>query len=363
MALDTQFVEDVISLVNGLSSVEKLSISQAIYEKNQSVTTFEDSSSHTIVSGIRSGNLIPIINNKGNVDSFPFNNADDCSIPECDVDFKIRTKKWELGLIECRVPICMRKFDQEFLLFFNGKKDVFGEDTNSALIRFITERVQKNLNLAKWRVAYFGDKTLASNLYNGFDGFFTQAVAEPENVINIQENDGADYAAQMAITGLDIYNYLVAMVEKMQILDMDESANQNFTFRMTKATARIFANYLNKNKDSECCDGVQKLNGSALASYQFDQLAFWNIPIIVEKEWDTIINESAVLNGGGGTNARLNPHRILLTYSDNLVVGTENGSDLDHFKIWYENKDHKIYIEAGAYLGAGIPLNDYVLAI
>lgn len=360
MALDTQFVDDVISLVEDLSSVEKLSISQAIYENNDTVTSFNENPSHTIVSGVRTGNLVPIINGQANVDSFPFNDATDCSVPECEVDFGIRTKKWELGLIECRVPICMRSFDQNFLIFFNGKKDVFGEDTNSALMRYIAEQVQKQLNIAKWRVAYFGDKASTSNLYNGFDGFFTQGEANANQVVTITENAGATYADQMNITGLDIYNYLVAMVTKMQTQNWNTG---NFVIRMTKETATILANYLNMNKDSECCDGVQKLNGNAMASYQFDQMSFWNYPIVIQNEWSHIINSSAELNGGGGNNARINPHRILLADRNNLLVGTENTSDLDKFDIWYERKDKKIYVEAGAYLGASIPLNDYILAI
>ena len=80
-------------------------------------------------------------------------------------------------------------------------------------------------------------------------------------------------------------------------------------------------------------------------------------------EWDAIINGTAELNGGGGAAARENPNRIILTSKDNLLIGTEERQQLSMLDVFYEKKDKKVYIDAEAYLGAAVPLNEYILAI
>jgi hypothetical protein len=95
----------------------------------------------------------------------------------------------------------------------------------------------KNFDIAKWRVAYFSDKTSASNLLDGIDGFFTQGKANPDQVIEIAQNNAGTYAGQLAITGLDIYNYLVAMDEKR----MSQIWNsENLEYRIKRVYFRKF---------------------------------------------------------------------------------------------------------------------------
>jgi len=367
MAINTtDFVNDVLALVTDIASGEKMQLSQAIIEKTEEYSSFENSISHTILTGIRNGNVIPILSENPNPESFPFNNATDCTVPDCDLEIKGSTHKWETGLIECRVGVCLRTFEEDFRKFFNGNVNDFDEDTNSALMQYLVNQFKMNFNIAKWRVAYFGEKAkigASANFYNGFDGFLIQQQANPTQIIDITQNAGVDFTAQKTITGLDIYNYLVAM----DTLYSEQIWNEGgaLEYRMTKLTAQILSNYMNGLKDKTCCDGVEIVNPDniGMKSYGLNNLSFRGIPIRVIPEWDFLINNASGLNGGGGNNARQNPHIIMLTYANNLLVGTESIDSLEHFDLWYERKDKKIYMEGGARFGTGVPLDNFILAI
>jgi len=361
----TDFKTGILDLVTDLVTAEKMSLANAITEGSQRISKFEDSQSHTFLEGIRHGNLIPILNDTPNANAFPFIDETVCATPDCDVTISGRTHKWELGMIGCKPSICLNSFDNNFMAWWGVNKKLFGEDdVNSILVNYIRDLFLRDFNLAKWRVAYFSDKASLSTALNGIDGFFTQMEANPAQVITITQNAGVNYAAQMNITGLDIYNYLVSMDELMTSQYWNAGALE---YRMTKVTAMKLANYLNGLKDKSCCDGVERLNPDALmvgtTSFNYMSMAFRGIPIRVIEEWDYLINNHLDLNGGGANNARVNPHRIVLTYKENLIVGIPDMGHLENFDIWYSKDDEKIYMRGRAYLGAGVPLEDYVLAI
>lgn len=366
MAVDVSIFKDgILDLVKSLTSAEKNDIQNAIVEGTQIISTFEDSNSHFILEGVKHGRNVPILQNQPNADAFPFIDDTDCETPSCDLEVSGRTKTWDLGMIGCKTPICLNSFPTDFMTWWGIHKKLFGEeDVNNVLVNYLRDKFLADFNLAKWRVPYFSDKASASNYLNSLNGFFVQMEANAGQVIEITQNAGLTYADQMNITGLDIYNYLVAMDELQSNQYWNAGALE---YRMTKVTAIKLANYLNGLKDKSCCDGVQVLNPTALtvgnSVYTWDNMAFRGKPIMVIPEWDYLINNNSALNGGGGNNARVQPHRIVLTYRENLLVGVPDMNHLEDFDIWYSKDQEKIFIKGKAYLGASVPLNDYVLAI
>jgi len=147
-------------------------------------------------------------------------------------------------------------------------------------------------------------------------------------------------------------------------LEKEWTATGNEVIKMPERMARKFASYLNSLKDKDCCDGMERINpdGIQTKSYTKDNMAFHGVPIMPVREWDDIINKTSELNGGGGNNPRVQPNRILWSPKEVLLVGTQQKEDLDMFEMWYDRTDKKVYIEAGSYLGASIPLNEYVYA-
>jgi hypothetical protein len=362
--LTTNIKENLLDLVCGLVAAEKATMADAIMEGTERIRMFEDDQTHLILNGVKHGHLIPILQDRPNANSFPFIDETECSTPECDVEIKGRAKKWELAMIGCQLPICLNKFDNEFMAWWGVNKKIFGEeDVNNVIVNYLRDKFMQSLNLAKYRASYFSDKDSTSVFLKELDGFFVQMEANPTQVVTITQNTGANYAAQLNLTGLDIYNYLTAMYDKMMNQYWQQGAVE---FAMTRVTAQILVSYLNGLKDRTCCDGLQVLNADAITgarTFRLDNLSFNGIPIVVKDEWDYLINENTALNGGGANNARLQPHRIILTYRQNLLVGTIDDNHLEDFDIWYEKKEEKVYMRAKAYLGAAVPLDDYIIAI
>ncbi|RMZ60072.1 hypothetical protein D1632_10815 [Chryseobacterium nematophagum] len=376
MAIETNFTEEVIDIVGSLTKTEKIEMSQALFKGSIEVTDL--TKEHTVLTGVRHGNYVPIIDDQPNYESFPFSNPNQCAIPECDLSTNYSVEKWDLGLIECKVPICLREFDDEFLRFWNQYKMVQtdsekneNEYMQSALIQFLYNKFKTNHLAAQWRGGYFGDKASSSPLFNGIDGWFTQAEATTSQIITIPENTGIDYAAQQ-LSGERIYEILLEMYKTY--FTQSWFTTKPVEFRMSKWDAMTLTMYYNTLKDKKCCDGLQVIDPeqvSAAPLFDWQRLTFYGIPIKVMYIWDEVINKTTELNPGWDGSkiinpnaARVNPHRIILTYKDNLLLGTQERSNLSFFDIWYSKDQDKIFMKGGSYFGASIPEKDnYLLAI
>lgn len=363
MAYSDNFSTALISLVNDLVTAEKMTLSEMLYEQ-----AFEQSdlaTTHEVVTGVRNGHVVPILKDNPNPDSFPFVDETSCAVGECAVAHEFSSKAWELGLMECRVGICLRSFDENFLKFFSQWRQTQEGEPNldSALIQFINGKFVQNLQIAEWRAAYFADKSSASPLYNGFNGIFVQAQADANQAITITENDELTYTAQSALTGEAVYNYLVAMYEKAaQQAWFDTSIME---YRVTKSMAQKLVTYLNNLnvKAPNNCACIDPKTAAVLPYFVINGLTLNGIPILVHNEWDTIINYSATLNGGGADNPRVDPHRALLSVRSNVLIGTSESGALQSFDIWYDKTDKKVYLEGSSYIGSSLPLAEYIVAI
>lgn len=366
MALTTNFREKIIDVVGSLTKQEKVDFSNAMFKKSVEVTDL--TKEHTVLTGVRNGNHIPIIDDSANYESFPFSDANQCAVPECSLETNYSLQKWELGLIECKIPICLRAFDDEFLLFWNQYKMVNTdaqkneEYLESAIVQFLVDKFKKNHLAAQWRTAYFGDKSSNSDFFKGFNGFFTQMEAMTDNVVAISENNQSSYA-QQKLTGERVYAVLQEMYQKYYLQSW--FTDKPVEFRMTKANALALTLYFNGLKDKKCCDGLQIIDPESVAGapkFQYERLTFHEIPIKVMSVWDEVIHKTSELNkgfvGGKLTNAdgqRVKPNRIMLTYKENLVIGTQETDNLNFFDIWYSQDQNKVFMQGGSYFGAGIP--------
>lgn len=365
MAYTDNFVADFLPLVEDLAGAENANFSKLLF--NKTFLASDITKQHTVVTGVRNGSLVPIITDQSNYEAFPFIDASSCDTTECDFNSTYSGVTWKLGLISCRVPICLRTFNDQFLVFWNQYKMLNPAKVDrvylkTALLQYITNLISNSLEAAKWRVEYFAEDGHASPLLSGFDGWFAQAEAVPALTVDITKNAGATFAAQQ-MTGEEIYQLLLDM--EALYLEQEWAGNQPVEFRLTKRMAMTLAAYMNKLKDSACCDGVERLNPDNVATRTFfyDKLSFHGIPIRPMPEWDAIINNVGVLNGGGGAAARVNPNRALLIAKTNLLIGTEERDMLSMLDVFYDKKDKKVYIDAEAYLGAAIPQREYILAI
>lgn len=357
MAYNNNFVTYLLPLAKDLASSEKMTFSNLLF--NAIFLASDITKKHVVVTGVRHGNVVPIINEDPSYNSFPFIDANDCVINECDVQDSYSAIKWTLGLISCRIPICLRKFNDNFLIFWNSYKmlnpgKVDSNYIRSAIMQHIIKLVKNEFEAAKWRVIYYAIEGHTSPKLNGFDGYFEQAGANSANVIEIPEND-----TDTPLTGQEIYDLLYAIEEAYDATDWADQTSA-MEFRMTKRMAMTLASFMNKLDDTSCCDGIEKLDPSRTKtkSYVYDNLSFHGYPIIPMPEWDAIQKKVAEIKEGGV--ARIN--RVLFIEKTNMLIGTEEREQLSMIDVFYDKTQKKVFIDAEAYLGAAISLPRYIYA-
>jgi hypothetical protein len=345
MAITTNFNTAVLALVDDLVTADNIDISKAIYTSTFEVGDIAEG--HQIVTGIRPGALIPILDNAPNYGAFPVKSTNNCSIPACDLDLGFSTKAWQTAMIACKIPICINSFDENFLLFWNQHKRIFGDaDLNSSLMQYIVDLFQKNLQAAIWRRVWFADSASTNDYLEGADGIFTQAEAMDGFKIEVAEN-----VAGTGLTGAALYAYLTEAYEHASLQPWWNPATARM--EMTQAMAAVLVSWLNSMGDRtgincECysADGL-----TAQRTYSVDgMLKIFGITVHVHREFDGVINAFALGN----------PYRAILTSDTNILIGTTELDQLPAFDIWYSKDDDQIYIKGGANVGAALVTNQYV---
>lgn len=344
MAINVATFTDLRELAETLSASQKLEIGNAIF-----INTFlspEITDRHAVVTGVQTGDVVPIIDDAVDYRSFPFISQTSCDSTSCDLNISFSGKKWDLGLIGCRYEICMKEFTPDFRTFFNENYQVLHNvDLNSQLIQFLANKIQRNFNGAKYRVSYFADKGFVggdSAYFNQFDGFFTQAEAGDGTKIELnQTNPTAD---EMYAAFTEAYD---------AFMESNWSDKDGVRWKMTRKLAAQWIRFLNGMTDRtqyncECfsADGL-----SAMRTYTLDgNLFILGIPVEIERDLDGVITQFDMDR----------PYRALLTYRTNMPIATQLEENLNEFDIWYNKDKKKVIIEGEALIGSSLPTDEYV---
>lgn len=346
------------ALVTSLTAADLMDFNNLIFQQIFEPRDIRDTD--VIITGVRNGAVLPVLNRKLSPDSFPFSDLTTCDVAECDLSNEYSSHTWEVAGIECKIPICMRSFDQDFLTFWRQCQLLTSPpDLDSAIIEYLQRVFVDNLRLGTIRAAYFADKSSASALYNKIDGIFAQLETQAGNIIDITENAGANYAAQ-ALTGEKAYQYLEAMYVKAASEPWFDPANMEY--KISKSMAAALVAYLNKagRNAPGTCECIDPATATALQSYRMDGLFLFGIPVSVRYEWDQIVTGSSVLNNGTKWD---DPHRAILSPKNNILIGTCSEDLINDFRVWYSNDDNKVYMQGSSLVGGGVPLlTDFVLA-
>lgn len=345
MAITTNFSTAVLALVDDLVTADNVNISNAIYTSTFEVGDIAEG--HQIITGVRNGTLIPILSNSPKYDAFPVKDATNCNIPACDLDLGFSVKAWQTAMIACKIPICINSFDDNFLIFWNQHKRLFGDaDENSALIQYIVDLFQRNLQAAIWRRVWFADSASSNDYLEGADGIFTQAEAMDGYKIEVAEN-----VAGTGLTGQALYDYLTEAYLYASVQPWWNPSTARI--EMTQAMASVLVAWLNSMGDRTGinCECFSPDGLTAMRTYSIDgMLKIFGIEVHVHREFDAIINTFTLGN----------PYRALLTNTGNILIGTTELDQLPAFKIWYSEDDDNIYIKGGANVGAALVTNEYV---
>lgn len=327
-----------------MNAEEAQSVSEAILIAT--ITGGELSEYHEIETGITHKMQIPFIGNLGLVGK----KVTGCDRNENPSEIALTEKFWDPELIGDRLAHCATDVNSLLKLFKKSQRinpdfyDRIGTEEFGVIIAKIEQAMRKMNN----RLVWFGDKN-AQNVTDGgvisdsfdvaffniIDGLFKQIFTEiPEgapNHVEIEANDGADYAGQKLPDGeaLKIFRAMHTDVDPRFFEAMEDGAQPEIL-----VTRDLMQNYWDTLEDkslnfslAETQDGITKMT-------------YRGIPIKVRYDWDANIRAYQ----DNGTKLNL-PHRAIMTVKENIPVGTVSEDDLNNLESWYEKKDKKNYID------------------
>ena len=125
-----KFCNGVADLVDSLVAADKVNINEAIFQQTFGVGSFTQA--HTLITEVRNGKLQPIVLSNDYYGSMPLGDETSCDLNSCDLTPNYSTKEWCLAEYNCRLDICMRSFDENFLLFLEYVSSKIGRPNSRA---------------------------------------------------------------------------------------------------------------------------------------------------------------------------------------------------------------------------------------
>ena len=349
MAIQGNFATAIGDLVDSLVAADKVNINEAIFQSTFGVGNFVQS--HNLITGVRNGKLQPIVLATNKYGSMPVGNELSCDLNSCDFTPDYAAKEWCLAEYNCRRSICMRSFDEEFLIFWNiyrqRLEDPLQEPDAQAFLDYITNIVEEEILGTQWRVGYWGDTANEGNtLISGCDGYFVQAEAGAGEKIDITP-------AGTTPTPEELY----AAFEEAYLFATNETtwgSESDLVWKMSYAMASNFVAFLNTRADLGLynCDCLSPDSVVAGRRFNVEGLRIFGIPVETHREIDLSMNSA----GGTGNDK----YKALLIRKSNMLVGTNTQDKLEGFDIFFDKLTRKVYMDSMVYLGVMIPLDEYV---
>lgn len=346
MALQGNFATAIGDLVTDLVTAYKVNINEAIWQETFGVGSF--TAAHTLLTNRRNGQIQPIIDTQDYYGSMPKGDETSCDLNACDLTPNYSAKEWCLSEYNCRMEICMRSFDEEFLVFWNMYRqrleDPTSEPDAQAFLDYIEQTVRNQVLGTQWRVGYHGDTAATENdLINGCDGYFVQAAAGGGEKIQLTP-------AGAEPTAVEIYT---AMQEAYEFAGQQIwGSNPDLVWKTTYAVASKLVTWLNTMQDTSQynCDCYDPNGIVGKRRFSVETLMIFGIRVEAHREIDLS------MTAAGGTDK----FQILLIRKSNLLIGTNTTDKMEGFDIFYDKITRKIFIDTMVYLGVMIPLDEYV---
>ena len=348
MALQGNFATAIGDLVTNLVAADIANINEAIFQETFTVGSF--SQAHTMLTGRRNGTPQPIVLSNDYYGSMPKGDETSCDLNACDLTPNYSSKEWCLSEYNCRIPICMRSFDEEFLMFWNmyrqGLEDPTAEPDTQAFLDFIENIVRNQVQGTQWRVGYWGDTSETGNdLINGCDGYFVQAEAGSGEKIDLT-------VAGAEPTGEELYNSMKEAYEFA--VQQVWGAETDVVMKTSYAVASKMVAWLNTMTDTSQynCDCYDPDGITSARRFTVENLRVFGIPVEAHREID--------LSAAAAGKVQIDKYQILLARKSNLLIGTNSENKMEGFDLFYDKTDRKVYIDTMIRLGVMIPLDEYV---
>lgn len=301
---------------------------------------------HDIRTGIQMDKYIPILGQMGLVGKV---DGGDCSTNDGSV-IPVTQKQWNPKTISWRQPHCEAEVPDLLKVWSKNMKAMdMWEDIDNEKVAFISERIAKANYESILRLSSFGDTAASAvgagsgseTLTVGTDaGFFTPINGLWKQVFTDQagsalifrstlaKNSEATKAAQLALGSTDAYDAFKAMYEGIA----PEAMNKALAIQCTRT---LFNNYMSYLETEQKAFSLEKLENGQRA------LTFRGLQVIERADWDRNIQTYHDL----GATYYL-PHRAVLTYKENIPIGTSDTESMDSSDSFFDKTDKKWYIDS-----------------
>ncbi len=320
-------------------------------------TNPELSANHLIVDGITVQKDIPVFGRGG----LTMTDGPGCEPTPVDPTYPTVAKKsWEPNRVGYRLEFCETDFSKFFAYMKAdgvNKADLTQADFWGWLVAYLGENHEQELARKIWfddkDINWTGGASPAGTLnaaakvayYNQINGLFKQMFALGTSDAAVYTNIPANTSSSQELTGAEAFSVFNTIVKNAGIRLMANKAD--LRFNVTDSVARALAAYMR----SQAVDSsFQRITQDGTSGLAFD-----GIPIISNPNWDITIQNDFTTGG-----VKDLPHRIVLTYPNNIPVGTETESNLLDMEIFYDKKDRKAYLDVFMHLDAKVYLDDEV---
>lgn len=309
---------------------------------------------HAVMTGVDMDKYIPILGKLGAVGKL---SSGDCTNNDV-AGIPVSQKQWIIKLITWRLVHCQEA--QPDLLKFWKKSAIAANlwaEVDSDEVAFVQDRaldatyesILRITSFADTAATTFGTGSGSNNLTAGTDiGLFTmldglwkqvftdQAGSGLIHRYTIPENALASYSAQLA---------LAADRAKLVFTDLYENIDPEAMANDVKiqCTSTLFRNYLTYLETQSIAFTLERLeNGTKTVKFR-------DIMIVERPDWDRNIKTFF----DNGTTYDF-PHRAIITYNENIPIGTSDTQSLSTLKSHYNETDEKHYLKSAFRIGVVI---------
>jgi hypothetical protein len=331
-----------------ISPEEATEISQAIFEALL-LPDGEIGEFHEIETGIEHKTQIPFIGNMGKVGK----KITGCARDANGNQIPITEKFWDPEHIGDRLEHCAKDMNVLFKLFKKATKmnPDFFENLDGEALQVVAAKLKDAIKLAIHRLVWFGDKTIQNvadggyltdgedvDFYNIITGLWKQILLEvpatvgTKNYVEITQNAAATYALQQDLPS----DFALQLFRKMV-------NNADSRFKKMKAegmipmlfvTPDIYENWENFLEDKSLAFMLNRAEDGSNTQY------YRGLTIKPRYDWQATIEADF----DNGTKHHL-PHRALMTYKENIPVGTLSSEDFENIESWYDKTLKKNFMD------------------
>ena len=355
---------DIQTYIDGigiLSHADELGLSRTLFKEYFEQSPISEL--HDIQSGVKCNTPIPFMDT-GSDYTFMQDGADrasGCDDIECDINVVTSVKQWSPVPYTCAVPFCFKDVSCLMKDFFGSEKCSDADPRGTQYARFTEQLMGDRILKSHWTKAWFANTGSTHTALKGHDGLWVQILTAvtptSDNYVNIPENAGLTYVDQ-SLGGApqrayEVFNEMNEKAENHPVL----RRRPNTPILSTRALAYNYLQWLRATKQVDCCE-----RDPMTGVYQLDRLTIYGRPIRVVDEWDEIMRDTGFgTEFDDGTRVDM-PHRAVLTYKENMPLGTCDSGELSSLETRYDAYNNKSKIVAEYTIDAKLLWDDHVIA-